>query len=76
VSRWLRSPPVGITFYLLARKLGSPGQFLQSASQNHTPSFLLTETQLPTTVSVNGYLENRPSVPRPNVQVDRAVQGT
>jgi len=27
-------------------------------------------------VSVNGYLENRPSVPRPDVQVGRAVPGT
>jgi len=27
-------------------------------------------------VSVNGYLDTTPSVPRPNVQVGRAVPGT
>jgi len=27
-------------------------------------------------VSVNGYLENRSSIPRPNVPVGRAVPGT
>jgi len=65
-----------LPFTCQAHKIGNPAQFLQSVSQNHTPSFLLTETQLPTMVSVNGYLETRPSVPRPNVQVGRAVPGT
>ena len=30
----------------------------------------------PLLFNINGYLETRPSVPRPNVQVGRAVPGT
>jgi len=33
--------------YLLPRNLGNPGQFLQFASQNHTPSFFLDRNTLP-----------------------------